>query len=94
VVLHGQRLSYLEAGRRSGDYTLGSFVAGLRDLLHALDLDGATVVGHSFGGGVAMQFAYQYPDLTERGVLNASDGPGQEVALPLRAATLPGPTRS
>jgi pimeloyl-ACP methyl ester carboxylesterase len=47
-------------------------------------------VGHSFGGGVALQFAYQYPELTERVVLVASGGLGQEVNLALRAATLPG----
>ena len=47
-------------------------------------------MGHSFGGGVAMQFAYQYPELSERVVLVASGGLGQEVNLALRAATLPG----
>ncbi|MBN9096678.1 MAG: zinc-binding alcohol dehydrogenase family protein [Pseudonocardia sp.] len=47
----------------SGDYSLGAYAAGLRDLLVTLGLDGATIVGHSFGGGVAMQFAYQFPEL-------------------------------
>jgi pimeloyl-ACP methyl ester carboxylesterase len=77
---------------RSGDYSLGAHAAGLRDLLAIaiLDLERATVVGHSFGGGVALQFAYQYPELTERVVLVASGGLGQEVNLALRAATLPG----
>ena len=75
---------------RSGDYSLGAHAAGLRDLLAILDLEQATVVGHSFGGGVALQFAYQYPELTERVVLVASGGLGQEVNLALRAATLPG----
>jgi pimeloyl-ACP methyl ester carboxylesterase len=54
-----------------------------------LGLDRATVVGHSFGG-VAMQFAYQFPELTERLVLVASGGLGREVSPALRAATLPG----
>ena len=75
---------------RSGDYSLGAHAAGLRDLLAILDLERATVVGHSFGGGVALQFAYQYPELTERVVLVASGGLGQGVNLALRAATLPG----
>ena len=75
---------------RSGDYSLGSYAAGLRDLLVVLHLDRATVVGHSFGGGVALQFAYQFPELTERVVLVASGGLGQQVNLALRAATLPG----
>ena len=74
---------------RSGDYSLGAHAAGLRDLLAILDLQRATVVGHSFGGGVALQFAYQYPERTERFVLIASGGLGQEVNLALRAATLP-----
>jgi pimeloyl-ACP methyl ester carboxylesterase len=75
---------------RNGDYSLGAYAAGLRDLLVALHLDGATVVGHSFGGGVAMQFAYQFPELTERLVLDASGGLGPDVSIALRAASLPG----
>lgn len=75
---------------RSGDYSLGAYAAGLRDLLVALDLDRATIVGHSFGGGVAMQFAYQFPEHTERLALVASGGLGREVNAGLRAATLPG----
>ncbi|PWW63174.1 alpha/beta fold hydrolase [Actinokineospora spheciospongiae] len=75
---------------RSGDYSVGSYAAGLRDLLVALDLDRATIIGHSFGGGVAMQFAYQFPEATERLVLVASGGLGHEVTPALRAATIPG----
>jgi len=80
----------LSAKPRSGDYSLGAYAAGLRDLLIALDIPQATVVGHSFGGGIAMQFAYQFPERTERLVLVASGGLGHDVALALRAATLPG----
>lgn len=75
---------------RTGDYSLGAYAAGLRDLLVALGLDRATVVGHSFGGGVAMQFTYQFPELTERLVLDASGGLGPDVTVALRAAALPG----
>ncbi len=75
---------------RSGDYSLGAYAAGLRDLLVALGLDRTTIVGHSFGGGVAMQFAYQFPELTDRLVLVSSGGLGPEVSLALRAASLPG----
>jgi pimeloyl-ACP methyl ester carboxylesterase len=73
-----------------GDYSLGAYASGVRDLLVALGIDSATVVGHSLGGGVAMQFAYQYPERVERMVLVASGGLGREVHLALRAATLPG----
>jgi pimeloyl-ACP methyl ester carboxylesterase len=77
---------------RSGDYSIGAYASSLRDLLLALGHDRATIVGHSFGGGVAMQFAYQFPEFTERLVLVASGGLGAEVTLALRAATLPGST--
>lgn len=80
----------LTAKPRSGDYSLGAYAAGLRDLLVALDVPQATVVGHSFGGGVAMQFAYQFPERTQRLVLVASGGLGHDVSLALRAASLPG----
>lgn len=74
----------------SGDYSLGAYAAEVRDLLLVLSLDRATVVGHSFGGGVAMQFAYQFPELVERVVLVSSGGLGRDVTPALRAATLPG----
>ena len=73
-----------------GDYSLGSLAAGLRDLLIALGHERATLVGHSLGGGIAMQFAYQFPEITERLVLVSSGGLGPEVSPVLRAAALPG----
>ena len=72
------------------DYSLGALASGLRDLLAFLGHDRVAVVGHSLGGGVAMQFAYQYYELCERMVLVSSGGLGREVSLALRAATLPG----
>ncbi len=73
-----------------GDYSLGAFASVLRDLLVALGHERATVVGQSLGGGVVMQFAYQFPERTERLVLVSSGGLGREVNLLLRALTLPG----
>ena len=73
-----------------GDYSIGALAAGLRDLLVALGHERATLVGHSLGGGIAMQFAYQFPETTERLVLVSSGGLGHEVSLLLRAAALPG----
>ncbi len=73
-----------------GDYSLGAYASGVRDLLVALGIDSATVVGHSLGGGVAMQFAYQHPEKVDRMVLVGSGGLGREVHLVLRASTLPG----
>ncbi len=79
-----------ESHRGRGDYSLGAHASTLRDLLLSLGHTRATVVGHSLGGGVAMQFAYQFPDMCERLVLVDSGGLGREVSLLLRAATLPG----
>jgi pimeloyl-ACP methyl ester carboxylesterase len=74
----------------SGDYSIGALAAGLRDLLLALGQERATLVGHSLGGGIAMQLAYQFPEMAERLVLVASGGLGPEVSPVLRAAALPG----
>jgi pimeloyl-ACP methyl ester carboxylesterase len=73
-----------------GDYSLGAHACCLRDLLLVLGHERATLVGHSLGGGIAMQFAYQFPEMCERLVLVDSGGLGREVSLLLRAASLPG----
>jgi pimeloyl-ACP methyl ester carboxylesterase len=78
------------SGKPRGDYSLGAYASGLRDLLAALGHDRATVVGHSMGGGIAMQLSYQFPERIERLVLVSSGGLGKEVGMVLRAATLPG----
>jgi pimeloyl-ACP methyl ester carboxylesterase len=72
------------------DYSLGGYANGMRDLLTVLGIDTVTVVGHSFGGGVAMQFGYQFPERTERMILVAPGGLGPEVNAAVRAITLPG----
>jgi pimeloyl-ACP methyl ester carboxylesterase len=74
----------------AGDYSLGNLASTLRDLLVALGHERATLVGHSLGGGVAMQFSYQFPAQTERLILVSSGGLGRDVNLILRAACLPG----
>jgi pimeloyl-ACP methyl ester carboxylesterase len=78
------------SGKAPGDYSLGALASFLRDLLVKLGHERATLVGHSLGGGVAMQFSYMFPERTERLVLVSSGGLGQSVNLLLRAATLPG----
>jgi pimeloyl-ACP methyl ester carboxylesterase len=74
----------------AGDYSIGALAAGLRDLMLALSHERATLVGHSLGGGVAMQLAYQFPEMVERLALVSSGGLGPEVSPVLRAAALPG----
>ncbi len=84
LIGHGQ------SAKPRGDYSMGAYASGLRDLLLALEIEGATFVGHSLGGGIAMQLAYQFPERCERLVLVSSGGLGPEVSPLLRAATLPG----
>ena len=76
-----------------GDYSLGAHAASIRDLLAAIGIEQATIVGHSLGGGVAMQFFYQFPQRVERLVLVSSGGLGREVGPLLRTAALPGMSR-
>jgi pimeloyl-ACP methyl ester carboxylesterase len=83
-------LGHGESATPRGDYSLGAHAAGARDLLTALGHERASVVGHSLGGGIAMQFAYQFPERCQRLVLVSSGGLGREVHLLLRAASLPG----
>jgi pimeloyl-ACP methyl ester carboxylesterase len=90
TVLAPDLLGHGESAKPRGDYSIGAFASGLRDLIMALDIGPATIVGHSLGGGVAMQFSYQFPELTERLALVASGGLGSRVHSFLRAATLPG----
>ncbi len=74
----------------AGDYSLGSLASALRDLMLTLGHERATLVGHSLGGGVALQFTYQFPEMVERLVLVSSGGLGPDVSPILRAAALPG----
>jgi pimeloyl-ACP methyl ester carboxylesterase len=73
-----------------GDYSLGSHAATLRDLLDQLGIARVILVGHSLGGGIAMQFCYLFPERVERLVLVSSGGLGRDVSPLLRSATLPG----
>jgi pimeloyl-ACP methyl ester carboxylesterase len=90
TVIAPDLLGHGASAKPRGDYSLGAYASGVRDLLAALGHDRVTIVGHSLGGGVAMQFAYQFPERTQRLVLVSSGGLGREVNLLLRAAALPG----
>lgn len=79
-----------ESAKPLGDYSLSAHAAAMRDLLDHLGIDRVTLVGHSLGGGIAMQFFYLFPERVERLVLVSSGGLGREVNLILRSATLPG----
>ncbi len=90
AVLAPDLLGHGESSKSRGDYSLGAYANVLRDLLGALGHERATLVGHSLGGGVALQFAYQFPERCERLVLVSSGGLGREVHPLLRSAALPG----
>ncbi|MEO7130621.1 MAG: alpha/beta fold hydrolase [Dermatophilaceae bacterium] len=78
------------SAKPQGDYSLGAHAGMLRDLIDALGVDKVTLVGHSLGGGISLQFCYLFPERVERLVLVGSGGLGREVIPALRAATLPG----
>jgi pimeloyl-ACP methyl ester carboxylesterase len=82
-------LGHGQSDKPRADYSVDAYANGMRDLLSVLDIDRATVIGHSLGGGVAMQFAYQYPDRCERLVLVSSGGVSREVHPLLRMASAP-----
>jgi pimeloyl-ACP methyl ester carboxylesterase len=90
TVIAPDLLGHGGSAKPTGDYSLGAHASLVRDILQELGHDRATFVGHSLGGGVAMQIAYQFPERCERLILVDSGGLGREVSLLLRAATLPG----
>ena len=90
TVIAPDLLGHGHSAKPRADYSVAAFANGMRDLLDVLDVDSATVVGHSLGGGVAAQFGYQYPERCERLVLVSSGGVGPEVNPILRLVSVPG----
>jgi pimeloyl-ACP methyl ester carboxylesterase len=89
-ILAPDLLGHGQSDKPAGDYSLGSHACLVRDMMLMLGYESGTIVGHSLGGGIAMQLAYQFPELVDRLALVSSGGLGREVSLFLRAATLPG----
>jgi pimeloyl-ACP methyl ester carboxylesterase len=90
TVIAPDLLGHGRSEKPRADYSVAGFANGMRDLLSVLEVDRVTVVGHSLGGGVAAQFAYQFPDRCERLVLVGSGGVGRTVSPLLRVAAIPG----
>jgi pimeloyl-ACP methyl ester carboxylesterase len=90
TVIAPDLLGHGDSDKPRGDYSIAAYANGMRDLLTVLDIEQATVVGHSLGGGIALQFAYQFPELCQRLAVVGSGGLGPELSAGLRAATLPG----
>lgn len=83
-------LGHGQSDKPRSDYSLGAFAVWLRDFLDALNIHEATVIGHSFGGGVALQFAHQHKEYCRRLVLISSGGLGPDLGRLLRMLSLPG----
>ncbi|MEI2810845.1 MAG: alpha/beta fold hydrolase [Nocardioides sp.] len=90
TVIAPDLLGHGASDKPRADYSVGGYANGMRDLLAVLGIDRVTLVGHSLGGGVAMQFGYQYPHLVERMILVGPGGFGAEVTPLLRLVATPG----
>jgi pimeloyl-ACP methyl ester carboxylesterase len=90
TVIAPDLLGHGDSAAVRGDYSLGAHACSIRDLLTTIGIDRATIVGHSLGGGIAMQFFYQFPQRVERLALISSGGLGHDVSPMLRGAALPG----
>jgi pimeloyl-ACP methyl ester carboxylesterase len=90
TVIAPDLLGHGASDKPRADYSVAAYANGMRDLLGVLGVERVTLVGHSFGGGVAMQFAYQFPERVDRLVLVSTGGLGRQVTPALRAAALPG----
>ncbi len=89
TVIAPDLLGHGKSDKPRADYSVAAYANGMRDLLSVLDIDRVTVVGHSLGGGVAMQFAYQFPQLVDRLILVGAGGVTKDVNIALRIASLP-----
>src|SRR5215472_11106061 len=89
TVIAPDLLGHGKSDKPRADYSVAAYANGMRDLLSVLDIERVTIVGHSLGGGVAMQFAYQFPQLVERLILVSAGGVTKDVNFVFRLASLP-----
>ncbi len=89
TVIAPDLLGHGQSDKPRADYSIAAYANGMRDLLGVLDIERVTVIGHSLGGGVAMQFAYQFPQLVDRLILVGAGGVTKDVNIALRLASLP-----
>ncbi|MFI9023869.1 alpha/beta fold hydrolase [Streptomyces sp. NPDC053560] len=89
TVIAPDLLGHGASDKPRADYSVAAYANGIRDLLGVLGIDRVSLIGHSLGGGVAMQFAYQFPERTERLVLVSAGGVGREVTPVLRVVSMP-----
>ena len=90
TVIAPDLIGHGRSAKPMGDYSVGGYASIVRDLLLALEIERFTLVGHSLGGGIAMQLLHMAPELVGRIVLVDSGGLGRGLGMALRAASLPG----
>jgi pimeloyl-ACP methyl ester carboxylesterase len=64
-----------ETERVDAPYSMELFADDLRELMRALDIEKACVLGYSMGGRIALEFALKYPEMTT-GIIFANSGIG------------------
>jgi pimeloyl-ACP methyl ester carboxylesterase len=89
TVIAPDLLGHGKSDKPRADYSIAAYANGMRDLLSVLDIERVTIVGHSLGGGVAMQFAYQFPQLVDRLILVSAGGVTKDINFVLRCVSLP-----
>ncbi|MCB9436758.1 MAG: alpha/beta fold hydrolase [Anaerolineales bacterium] len=71
------------------DYSLHYLAGFVQAFMHALDLEEASIIGHSLGGAITLQLALLHPESVHKLVLVSSGGFGREVAGLFRVLSLP-----
>ncbi|WP_134427612.1 alpha/beta fold hydrolase [Mycobacterium ulcerans] len=89
TVIAPDLLGHGRSDKPRADYSIAAYANGMRDLLRVLDIERVTIIGHSLGGGVAMQFAYQFPQLVDRLILVGAGGVTKDVNVVFRLASVP-----
>lgn len=74
---------------KNAPYTPPFMARFVLDFMTALGLERAHVVGHSMGGGLALQFITDYPEKVDKLVLVNSAGLSDDIGLPFRILSIP-----
>jgi 4,5:9,10-diseco-3-hydroxy-5,9,17-trioxoandrosta-1(10),2-diene-4-oate hydrolase len=71
------------------DYSFSNFAKFVKDFMGTQNIDRASLVGWSLGGGTSLQFAIDFPDKLDKLVLLNSVGLGKEIHLMFRMSSIP-----
>jgi len=73
----------------SATYSWDAGAQFVKDFLTALEVERASIVGHSMGGGIALNLALEFPALVEKLVLVGCAGLGKEITPAFRLGSVP-----